>query len=96
MAKQEHDAAIDRAPAGDDAIAGHFELVHAEIAVAVFDKHVEFLEAAMVEQQFDALAGGELAALVLRIDAGLATTEQGLGAAVIQAFENVFHGMFRF
>ena len=71
-------------------------LVHAEISIAMLDKHVEFLETAMVEQQFNALSGSELAALVLGIDAGLATAKAGLRTAVVEAFENVFHGMFHF
>ena len=58
-------AAVDAAVAGDEAVAGDDLLVHAEIAAAVGDQLVEFLEGAFVEQQLDALAGGELAFLVL-------------------------------
>ena len=57
--------AVDAAVAGDEAVARHHLLVHAEIAAAVGDQLVEFLEGAFVEQQLDALAGGELALLVL-------------------------------
>ena len=64
-------AAVDRAPAGDDAVAGDLLLLHAEIGGAVLDEHVELLERALVEQQLDALARGQLAALVLRLDARL-------------------------
>ena len=58
-------AAVDAAVAGDEAIAGDDLLVHAEIAAAVGDQLVDLFEGAFVEQQFDALAGGEFALLVL-------------------------------
>ena len=58
-------AAFDAAVAGDEAVAGDDLLVHAEIAAAMGDQLIEFLEGALVEQQFDALAGAELAFLVL-------------------------------
>jgi hypothetical protein len=64
-------AAVHRAPAGDDPVARDLHPVHAEIARPVLDEHVELLERAVIEQKFDAFAGGELAALVLRRDARL-------------------------
>ena len=54
---------------------GIFCLLHAEVDAAVLDEHVELLERALVEQQLDALARGQLAALVLRLDALLAAAE---------------------
>ncbi len=68
-------AAVDAAVAGDEAIAGDDLLLHAEIAAAMGDQLVELFEGAVVEQQFDALAGAEFAFLVL---AGAA-----LGAAAL-------------
>ncbi len=91
LGEQEDRAAVDRAPAGDDAVAGDFLLLHAEVAGAVFDEHVEFLERALVEQQFDALARRQLAALVLRGDADLAAAELCVLAAKIQLLDDVFH-----
>ena len=44
-------------------------LLHAEVAAAVGDEGVDLDEGAGVEQQLDALAGGELAVLVLALDA---------------------------
>jgi hypothetical protein len=44
----------------------------------VLHEHVEFLERALVEQQFDPLARGQLAALVLCLDAGLSAAELGV------------------
>jgi hypothetical protein len=57
----------------------------------VLDEHVELLERALVEQQFDALARGQLAALVLGVDARLAAAEAGLLPALLQFVEDVFH-----
>ena len=58
---------------------------------AVLDEHVELLERALVEQQLDALARGQLALGVLRLDAPLAAPGARLGAAPLQAFENLPH-----
>ncbi len=68
-------AAVDGAPAGDDAVAGDLLRLHAELGGAVLDEHVELLERALVEQQLDAFARGQLAALVLRLDALVAAAE---------------------
>ena len=68
-------AAVHRAPAGDDAIAGHLRLLHAEIVAAVLDEHVELLEGPAVEQDLDPLARRELAARVLSRDPLLAAAE---------------------
>ena len=60
---------VDGAVAGDDAVAEDLLLVHAEVGAAVGDELVELDEAARVEQQVDALARGQLAGLVLALDA---------------------------
>jgi hypothetical protein len=51
----------------------------------VLDEHVPFLERAFVEQQLQPLAGGELALLVLRIDALLAAAQASGGALASRA-----------
>ena len=84
-------AAVDRAPAGDDAIARDLVFLHAEVGRAVLDEHVELLERAVVEQQFDPFAGGELALLVLGVDAGLAATEARHVAPALEFRDDVFH-----
>ena len=84
-------AAVDRAPAGDDAVAGDFGLFHAEVGRAVLDEHVELLERALVEQEFDALARGQFAALVLGLDALFAAAQAGLAAPLFEFVEDVFH-----
>ena len=70
---------------------GHLGLLHAEFGRAVFDEHVELLERALVEQQLDALARGQLAAGVLRLDALLAAAELGAGAPLLKGIQDVFH-----
>jgi hypothetical protein len=82
----------DRAPAGDDAVAGDLLLLHAEIGRAVLDEHIELLERAFVEEDFDALARGELAAFVLGLDARLAAAHPGDLAAALQFPKHVLHG----
>ena len=71
---REHEdlAAVDDAVAGDDAVAEDLLLLHAEVGAAVGDELVELDEAAGVEQGGDALARGQLAGLVLLVDARLA------------------------
>lgn len=53
-------------------------------AVTERDEHVIFLETALIEEELDALAGGELSAGTVRVDAGLPAAEAGLGAAGIE------------
>ena len=84
-------AAVDGAPAGDDAVAGDLVLFHAEFDRAVLDEHVEFLERALVEQQFDALPRGQFSAGVLRLDALLAAAELGAGAPFFEGVQDIFH-----
>ena len=80
LREREHLAAVDEAVPGDDAVAGNELFVHAEIAAAVRDELVELLEGAGIEQQFDALAGGQLAGRVLAFETIRAAAE--LGAAL--------------
>ena len=84
-------AAVDRAPAGDDAVPGHLGLLHAELGRAVLDEHVEFLERSLVEQQLDALARGQFAAGMLRLDALLAAAELGPCPPLLEGVQDVLH-----
>ena len=85
------DAAVDRAPAGDDAVAGNLGLLHAEIDAAVLDVHVELLEGALVEQELDALARGELAAGVLGLDALQAAAFPRPSPPDLKLFQDFLH-----
>jgi hypothetical protein len=58
----------------------------------MFDEHVEFLERSVVEQQFDAFPGGQLALGVLRLDARLAAAKPGPGALAIESLDHLFQG----
>ena len=87
LGEDEDRAAVDRAPAGDDAVAGDLASSSMPKSVAaMLDEHVEFLERALVEQQLDALARGQLAAGVLRLDALLAAAELGRRRGALRAF----------
>src|SRR5262249_34952017 len=92
LGEGEHGAAVDRAPAGDDAIAGNPALLHAELGRAVLDEHVELLERAFVHQQLETLARGQLAPLVLRFDARVTAAGARAGAAFFELVEDVLHG----
>src|SRR6185437_6738404 len=83
--------AVDGAPAGDDAIARHPGLLHAEFDRAVLDEHVELLERALVEQELDPLAGRQFAAGMLRIDALYAAAKLGARAPFLEGVQDVLH-----
>ena len=72
---------------GDHAVAEDLLLLHAEVGAAVRHEAVELDERALVEQQVDALARGQLALLVLRGDALRAAAQQGGRAHALQALE---------
>ena len=92
LGEGEDGAAVDGAPAGDDAVAGDVRLLHAEIVGAVLDEHVELLERVAVHEQLDPLARRELAALVLGLDARLAAAGAGAVAALFEPVDDVCHG----
>ena len=90
--------AVDAPEAGDETVAGRPLLLHPEIIAAVRDKFVEFFKRAFIEQQRDALAGRELAGLVLALAAlraaagfrfGVAPAQLGYGIA---GFRVIGHG----
>ena len=91
LAEDEDQAAVDRAVAGDHAVAGHLLLGHAEIAAAMLDEHVPFLEGAGIEQHLDALARGELALGVLGLDALLAAAGARGRALLFELLEDFLH-----
>ena len=80
LAEDEDQAAVDGAMAGDHAVAGDVLLVHAEIDAAMLDEHVPFFEGVGIEQQLEALARGQLAFGVLRLDAAVRRRRAGRGA----------------
>src|SRR5690606_37319222 len=84
--------AVDRPPAGHDAVAVGAVLVEAELGAAVADERAELLEGVRVEEEVEALAGGELAFLVLLRDAGLAAAELRFRASPPEVFDGVGGG----
>ena len=95
LAEHEHQAAVDHSVAGDHAVARNLLLGHAEVDRAVLDEHVPLFEGVVVQQQLDALARGELALGMLRVDALLPAAEARLGAALFELFNQFLHGVFR-
>ena len=57
----------------------------------MLDEHVPFLEGIGIEQQFDALARGQLALGVLGIDAALAAAGARGRALLFQLLEDFLH-----
>jgi hypothetical protein len=78
LRRDEHLAAVHRAIAGDDAVAGGTVAFDPEVVGAVHGEGVGLLERVPVHEQLDALARRELALLVLLADGVLAgAVEQG-------------------
>ena len=98
LAEHEDLAAVDGAPAGDDAVA--VGALGEGLAGAVPGQHVELVERPLVEQVLDPLAGEHLAALVLTGDRALGTGREGLFTATMQVLDplanGVFHGAERY
>src|SRR5438045_4198248 len=84
-------AAVDGAPAGDNAVTGNLVFLPAEFGRAVLDEHVEFLERALVEQELDALPCGQFPAGMLRLDAFFTAPELGAIAPPFEGVQNVLH-----
>ena len=74
--------AVDAAVAGHDSVAENLLVSEAELRRAVRGEAVQLLEGAGVDEQGQALAGGQLALLVLLRDAPLAAAREGSGRGV--------------
>ena len=61
----------------------------------MLDEHVELFERVVIEEEFDALARGQLALGVLRGDALLAAAETSALAASVEAGKHLFHQWLR-
>jgi hypothetical protein len=59
----------------------------------VLDEHVPLFKSALVQQQLEALTRGELAFLVLGIDALLPAALAGSFTLYFKLFEDVLHGV---
>src|SRR5579875_795911 len=76
-------AAVDRAVAGDDAVAGDTAAFHPEIEAAMGLELVQFDEGSRVKQKVDALARGHPAVLALLFQALLAPAQFGLARQLL-------------
>jgi len=84
---------VDPAIARDETVAWNNLLLHAEIAAAVGDELVQFLERVLVNEQFDALTCRELAFFML---AGAALRSPALVGSLVPAmefFESIHFGL---
>ena len=80
-------AAVDRAVAGDDAVAVRAVLLQAEVGRAVPGELVQLHERTLVQQQFDPLAGGQLALGVLLLHRARGAGVRRLVDAALQVRE---------
>ena len=87
LARTRYRAAVDRAVAGDDAVAVGAVLLQAEVGRAVPGELVQLDEGALVEQQFDPLTGGQLALGVLLLDRACGAGVRRLVDAALQVRE---------
>ena len=90
LGEDEDGPAVDGAPSGHDRIAGGPLVLDAEPDRLVADEHVDLLERALVEQELDSFASGQLAQVVLAVDRPLAAGVQRLFAQHPQIFDPLF------
>jgi hypothetical protein len=81
--------------AGDDAVARDLLLLHSEVGAAVDDEAVDLDEAPGIEEQIDALAGGELASVVLLLDALHAPAHESARVGIVEPLDGGGRGLRR-
>ena len=91
LAKHKHQPAVDGAIAGDHPVTWHLLVLYAEIHRAVLDEHIPFLERPGVQQEFKALARGQLALGVLCFDPAFPATGPRRRSFFLQAPKNLLH-----
>jgi len=82
-----HQPAVDRAPAGHDAVAERLVLFQPELVVVMMHKGVNLAEAAGIKQHVQAFARGLLALIVLPLDPRLAAAQLAPGALGAQLLD---------
>ncbi len=94
LTEHEHQATVEGPVAGDDAVAGHLLLLHAEVGAAVLDEHVPLFEGVRVQKQLDALAGGQFALGMLSLYTLDTAPEAGFLALFFQLLNDLVHSAF--
>ena len=87
LGENEHQAAVHAPIACDEPVADDPLFRHAEIGAAVGDVLIQLFERALITEKLDALAGRELAFLVLALAAFRAAAGFGERVALLQFFE---------
>ena len=85
-------ATVDAAVACHDAVSIGLEPLEPEVGRPVRHEPVELHEAAFVEENVEAFAGGELAFVVLRLDSRRSAALLGFGASLIEQLQLIAHG----
>ena len=93
LAVDKRPAAVDQAGTGHHPVPGDAPVFHTEVGGAVLDEHVELFEGVGVEQNVEALSRGQLAALVLGVDAVLSAAQTGAFATARKFGYVVGHGL---
>ena len=87
LAEDVDQTAVDRPPTGNDAVAHELLLVHAEVGLAMHDQGIHLVEGAFVQQDIDALAGGQLALGLVGRQTVFATAQVRLFLHLPQLFD---------
>ena len=87
LGKYVYQAAADGTATGNHAVSVGMGLLHPEVGAAVPDKHVVLLEAAGIQQEFQALSRRLFAFCMLGFDALFATAQAGFGAPFYQLLD---------
>ena len=82
LGEQEDQTAVDGTVTSDHTIAGVVLLLHSKVHATVSLQLVVLAEGALIDQKLDSLASSQLAALVLTINALLASSDEGLVASL--------------
>jgi hypothetical protein len=80
---------VDQTVTGNNAVAGDFLALQAEICAAVGFETVHLDETVWIEKRFDPLPGGHFAAVMLFLDPFITTAPGGLSVFFIQRHEKL-------
>jgi hypothetical protein len=84
--------AVDEPAPRNYAVAGNDLILHPEVAAAMDDELVDFLERVWIEQEIDAFARGELAGGVLSLETVFAAAELRPPLEICKSIVRICHG----